>query len=75
MSGATGERSDMSFEEAFRLLQQRVNALTAGRLPLAEALATFEEGLELYRHCARLLQDAELRVSRALEAVQGPSEA
>ncbi len=61
----------MSFEEAFQRLQDKVGMLTTGQLPLEVALTTFEEGLELYHHCSRLLREAELRVSRAMDAIQG----
>lgn len=58
----TDEIDRMSFEEAFRALQEAVDALESGTLPLEQALAVFERGMALARRCAEHLEQAELRV-------------
>lgn len=45
-------------------LQQVVERLEAGGLPLAEALALYEEGVALSARCQQLLDAAELRVQQ-----------
>lgn len=65
---------DLSFEEALGQLEAKVQALTAGRLTLEEALATFEEGVELYRHCSAKLRAAEQRVAKLVETLKGIEE-
>jgi exodeoxyribonuclease VII small subunit len=52
----------MSFETAFTALQENVAQLESEDLPLEKALALFERGQVLARHCAALLEEAELKV-------------
>jgi exodeoxyribonuclease VII small subunit len=54
--------SDMSFEDALARLEQIVDTLEAGKLPLEESLKAFEEGVVLARRCAKYLDDAERRI-------------
>lgn len=54
--------TEMTFEEAFRRLQEAVARLEAGDLPLEEALCVFERGVQLARWCGAYLNQAELRV-------------
>ncbi len=55
---------ERTFEEALGELETKVEALSAGHLPLADALRTYEEGVALVRLCTERLAEAELRVSR-----------
>lgn len=52
----------MDFETAFNALQENVAQLEGEDLPLEQALALFERGQVLARHCAALLEEAELKV-------------
>jgi exodeoxyribonuclease VII small subunit len=52
----------LSFEEAFRSLQNLVERLEKGNLPLDESVALFERGTQLVRHCTALLDKAELKI-------------
>ncbi|MGA7730883.1 MAG: exodeoxyribonuclease VII small subunit [Chloroflexia bacterium] len=61
--GAHGENG-ASFEESFARLQEVVAELSAGNLSLQEALGAFEEGMLLADKCARMLDEAELRVKQ-----------
>jgi exodeoxyribonuclease VII small subunit len=54
--------SDIRFEDALARLEQIVDALEAGNLPLEESLKAFEEGVALARRCAKYLGDAERRI-------------
>lgn len=54
--------STFSFEEAFQLLEFIVTQLEQGDLPLDQSLALHERGQKLAEHCARKLDDAELKV-------------
>ena len=53
---------DMTYEQAFNELESIVNDLETDERPLEEALALFERGQALARHCAQMLEDAELKV-------------
>lgn len=58
---------ELPFEEALARLEEIVRRMEEGELPLAEALALYEEGVALSRRCQVLLDEAELRVSRLIE--------
>lgn len=54
----------LSFEEAYNKLEETVQKLEAGNLPLEEALALYEQGMILARHCGVQLDNAELTIKR-----------
>jgi exodeoxyribonuclease VII small subunit len=56
------EQNDLSYEEAFDQLEQVLQALESGDLPLEQALSLYELGATLAAYCARKLDEAELRV-------------
>lgn len=58
------EEEKLSFEEAFRQLEETVRALEAGDLALAEMVALYERGVRLADFCSRLLDEAEMRVTQ-----------
>ncbi|HYS73457.1 MAG TPA: exodeoxyribonuclease VII small subunit [Thermoplasmata archaeon] len=62
------------FEESLAALEDKVDALSRGDLPLDRALAVFEEGLALYRRCHAILADSEQRVTKLVAATEGLSE-
>ncbi len=60
----SAEIEKMSYEEAYAELEQTVQRLEAGNLPLAEALALYRRGMELARHCNLQLDEAELSIKK-----------
>ena len=56
--------TEKTFEEALQELESKVAALSAGHLPLADVLRTYEEGVALVRLCTERLDEAELTVRR-----------
>ena len=54
----------LTYEQAFAELEAVVGALETGEQSLDEALALFERGQGLIRHCAELLDKAELKVQK-----------
>ena len=54
----------LTYEEAYAELEGIVSVLESGEPPLDEALAIFERGQLLTRHCAALLDQAELKVQK-----------
>ena len=56
------EQTDLSYEEAYGRLEQVLQQLESGDLPLEEALKLYELGATLAAYCARKLDKAELRV-------------
>lgn len=58
---------ELPFEAAFAQMQQVIEQLERGDLPLDGAIAAFERGMALAQRCNILLDNAQLRV-QALEA-------
>ena len=52
----------LDFEKALEELEQLVERLEAGELPLEASLAEFERGIKLTRQCQQALRDAEQKV-------------
>jgi exodeoxyribonuclease VII small subunit len=59
---------ELSFEQAAKRLDQVVRELETGDLPLETALSLFQEGVMLSRRCSTLLDQAEDRIEKLLEA-------
>ena len=55
----------LNYEEAYGELEQVVEQLETGTLPLEQALGLFERGQNLSKHCSVLLEEAELKVTPA----------
>lgn len=65
---ATSERSSkiegMTFEEAFAELERIVREVENGNVSLTQSVELYERGQLLATHCDRLLEKAQLRVSK-----------
>jgi exodeoxyribonuclease VII small subunit len=55
---------DLTFEAAFKELEQTVAKLESGGLTLEESLAVFERGRKLAAYCSQKLEEAELQVKQ-----------
>jgi exodeoxyribonuclease VII small subunit len=55
------------FENCLQRLEQIVDELEKGNVPLEQALKLFEEGLELSTSCRKELEDAEGKVEILLK--------
>lgn len=51
-----------SFEEAIARLEQIVQRLEEGNVPLEESIKLYEEGMRLGRKCRTILQEADVRI-------------
>ena len=59
---APAEADTLDFEQALATLEQLVEELETGAQPLEQALASFERGVALTRHCQAALRAAEQKV-------------
>jgi len=59
------------FEEALQELENIVQRIEDGNLPLDESLALFEEGIKLSRLCAQRLDEAEKKIELLLKDETG----
>ena len=62
---------DTDYETLMARLVAVVDRLETGELPLAEALALYEEGVALGAACQKLLEAAELRVQQLSPPAEG----
>ena len=65
----------LSLEEAFQRLEEIVQTLEQGGLPMKDMLALYEEGMSLARCCQQHLKEAELKITQlqALWQEEGPA--
>jgi exodeoxyribonuclease VII small subunit len=60
-----------SFEEALQQLEQIVQKLEKGELPLEESLRLYEEGIRLSRLCHGKLEEAEGKIEMLMKDARG----
>ena len=54
--------AEIKFEDALKRLEEIVDALEKGDIPLEKSLKIFEEGVRLSRLCNKMLDKAEKKV-------------
>ncbi len=59
--------SKKTFEESLKQLEQIVEDLESGDLPLEKALAKFEEGVKLSKSCTSKLDEIERKITILLK--------
>ncbi len=65
------EASEQTFEETLRRLEEIVETLERGEVPLEESLRLYEEGIALSRLCAEKLKQAELSIQKLGKDMEG----
>ena len=65
------KEKNLDFEKSLVKLENIIEALEDGDLPLNESIRTFEEGVKLTKHCQELLTKAELKIQKLLEKDDG----
>jgi exodeoxyribonuclease VII small subunit len=58
------KRDTTSFEGLYGRLEETVEKLEKGGLPLEESIALYEEGMQLAKRCQEILDKAELRITK-----------
>ena len=64
-------QKNKTFEQNMQRLEQIVRAMERGDVPLEESLKLFQEGTQLVESCGKLLDEAELQVSKIVVAADG----
>ncbi len=54
----------MNYEVSYKRLQDIIKSLEEETISLDESLKLYEEGIRLYRHCNKLLESAQLKITR-----------
>jgi exodeoxyribonuclease VII small subunit len=62
MSPSSKKMEELTYEAAFTELETIVAALEGESRPLDESISLYERGQALAKHCAALLEKAELKV-------------
>lgn len=55
---------NLTYEEAYRKLEEILYKLESKSTSLDESLGLYEEGIVLYKHCNKLLENAELKINK-----------
>ena len=55
---------DLTYEQAYKKLENILEKLESKGASLDESLSLYEEGIKLFKHCNKLLEDAELKISK-----------
>lgn len=71
---ANKKSASVNFETQLEQLEDVVEQLEDGDLPLDEALKAFEKGVKLSRQCQQLLSDAEQKVTLLMDGEEQPFE-
>ncbi len=64
-------KKTINLEKALSDLEELVEELESGELPLEKAMKKFEEGIKLTRNCQAALKDAEQKVDVLLKSAGG----
>ena len=65
------EKKPINLEKSLAALEDIVEELESGDLPLEKAMQKFEEGIKLTRGCQAALKDAEQKVEILLKSAGG----
>mgnify|MGYP001827361017 FL=1 len=60
-----------TFEQAIKQLEQIVQNLESGDMPLEKAVKTFEEGIQLAKFCSNKLDETEKRITILIQDSNG----
>jgi exodeoxyribonuclease VII small subunit len=68
----TGSKAEApSFEAALKQLEETVQKLEKGELPLEESLKLYEDGIRLARFCHAKLEEAEGKIEQLVKDARG----
>ncbi len=56
-----------TYEQAIKQLESIVEELETGDIPLEKAFKKFEDGMNLSRHCSKILDETENKVTLLME--------
>jgi exodeoxyribonuclease VII small subunit len=60
-----------TFEQSMKQLEQIVQELESGDLPLEKAIKKFEEGIQLSKFCSQKLDETEKRITILMQDSEG----
>jgi exodeoxyribonuclease VII small subunit len=63
-----------TFEDSIKRIEEIVESLERGDVPLDEAVSLYEEGIQLSKTCGEKLKAAELRIKKLSKNMKGQFE-
>ena len=60
-----------SFEQTLKELEEVVEELEKGDIPLEKAIKKFEDGMKLSRQCSEMLEETERKISLLIKGEDG----
>lgn len=69
----TAKRDPQTFELLYQQLEETVEKLERGGLPLEQSIEQFEQGMALAKRCQEILDKAEQRIVKLRESFAEPS--
>lgn len=64
MAKAADNIATMSFEDALKELEEIVRSLEQGKAKLDDAIAAYERGAKLKKHCEDKLREAKMKIDK-----------
>jgi exodeoxyribonuclease VII small subunit len=61
-SANANHEHELSFEDAYKQLQDLVKKMEQGALPLADSVTAYEQAMKLKNYCGQLLKQAETKI-------------
>ncbi|MGL5693529.1 MAG: exodeoxyribonuclease VII small subunit [Peptostreptococcaceae bacterium] len=55
---------DLTYEQAYKKLEEILIKLESKGASLDESLSLYEEGISLYKYCNKLLENAQMKISK-----------
>ncbi|RDY28733.1 exodeoxyribonuclease VII small subunit [Romboutsia weinsteinii] len=55
---------NLTYEEAYTKLEEILDKLESKSASLDQSLGLYEDGISLYKHCNKLLEEAQLKISK-----------
>ena len=71
VSNMNSDKDSKTFEEAMNELEEIVQKLEKGELPLEESIEYFQKGVELSRYCSKKLDEIERKITMLIEEENG----
>lgn len=62
MGNQANAKEKLSFEQALQRLEQIVDQIEAGKVPLEESIEKYAQGIELIKQCRSILESAERKI-------------
>lgn len=55
---------NLTYEQAYKKLEEILEKLESKGTSLDESLSLYEDGIGLYKYCNKLIEDAQLKISK-----------